>query len=458
MKKIKYSKKAVLLSAWALVAVFGLNGCGPQDAATTNAEKENSNSRTQSLNDDAATAAKPESIYLYQGQPLHSWNIFFRDAESSEMLKGAHGALPNAKVSVRASNKDGQEDALTFTWKDSWSAGLSLEGGDPLDLRGYVAEGVLSLDLNVVELAKGGLSFKLQCGENCDRRVPFTEQAFAMMGEGWKNIRLPLRCFAHDDDDFSSVTLPFNLDVGGQGEISIANVAVVKNAQANASCPDYKTVSTTPGMLKEFWAREWWEPRHKEKLQRVQQGNVDLIMLGDSITHGWENEGKEVWEKYYAARSPLNIGFSGDRTENVLWRLQHGEVDGLSPKAVVLMIGTNNAGHRQENPEYIANGIEAILGELRTRMPEAKVLLLAIFPREENPDASLRVINDNTNSIIEKFADNQQVFFLDINHVFLDKDGKLSRDIMPDLLHPNENGYALWAEAMEPTLKQLMEE
>jgi len=138
--------------------------------------------------------------------------------------------------------------------------------------------------------------------------------------------------------------------------------------------------------------------------------------------------------------------------------LQHGEVDGLSPKAVVVMIGTNNTGHRQENPEYIAKGIKTIVNELRTRLPEAKILLLAIFPREENPNAPMRVINNNANNLIERIADNQQVFFLDINHAFLDKDGKLSREIMPDLLHPNDKGYALWAEAMEPVLKQLMGE
>lgn len=451
MKKINSSKKARLLSAFTLMAALGLISCGTDNATQSGPDERSENVKS-------IAAGNAETIHFYQGQALRSWSVFFFDTEQNQMLSGAYGALPNGKVTVKASDKDAREDALTLTWKDSWSAGLTFEGGTPLDLREHLANGVLSVDLKVIDLAKGGLSFKLGCGDNCERKVPFTEQAFAMMGAGWKNIRLPLSCFVQDGDDFSAVDVPFSLDVGGQGEVAIANVAFVDSAQANATCPDYKTVAIVPAMLNEYWAREWWEPRHQEKLQQVQQGNIDLIMLGDSITHGWENEGKEVWGKYYAARNPLNIGFSGDRTENVLWRLQHGEVDGLSPKAAVVMIGTNNTGHRQENPEYIAKGIEAIVSELRTRLPKTKILLLAIFPREENPDASLRVINNNTNSIIEKLADNQQVFFLDINHVFLDKDGKLAREIMPDLLHPNEKGYALWAEAMEPTLKRLMGE
>src|SRR5690606_39413640 len=104
---------------------------------------------------------------------------------------------------------------------------------------------------------------------------------------------------------FSKVTLPFALEAGGRGEFAVANVRILKKCTPNASCPDYKTVAVTPSMLNEFWARSWWEPRHTEKLQRIQQGNVDLLMIGDSITQGWENEGKAAWEKFYAGRNAV---------------------------------------------------------------------------------------------------------------------------------------------------------
>jgi len=217
-------------------------------------------------------------------------------------------------------------------------------------------------------------------------------------------------------------------------------------------------LSIQPDMLKETWAVKWWEPRHKEKLARVAQGNVELLMIGDSITHAWENKGKKVWEEYYGHRNAVGLGFSGDRTENVLWRLQHGEVDGISPKLTVVMIGTNNTGHRMEKPEDIALGIKTILTELQTRLPNTKVLLLAIFPRSAAATDPLRVNNDKVNTIIKNYADGERVFFLDINREFLDAKGELSKEIMPDLLHPHEKGYGIWAKAMESTIAELMGE
>ena len=401
---------------------------------------------------------KAGDIKFYVGRPLQPWNVFFNNHERNQILSGAYAALPDGSVLIRTSDKDVQEDALTLTWKNTWSAGLTLEGGKPLDLREHLKNGVLSLDMNVIKLAKGGVNFRLQCGEQCKRKVPFTEQAFAMAGKGWQNIRLPLSCFAQEGDDFSAVTLPFALETGGAGELAIANVQFLKNGTPNATCPDYKTVAVTPSMLNEFWARDWWEPRHKEKLQRIQQGNVDLLMIGDSITQGWENEGKTVWQEYYADRNAVNLGYGGDRTENVLWRLQHGEVDGINPKVAVLMIGTNNTGHRLAQPQYTATGIKTVLQELRTRLPETRILLLGIFPREEKPDAEMRQINNRINDIIKTYADNQHIFYLNINDHFLADDGTLSRSVMPDLLHLNESSYATWAEAMEPTLVKLLQD
>ena len=186
------------------------------------------------------------------------------------------------------------------------------------------------------------------------------------------------------------------------------------------------------------------------------QKDAQVIFIGDSITQGWEKDGFNVWNHNYAKYNAVALGFGGDRTENVLWRLQQGEVDGLNPKVAVLMFGTNNTGHRQENPKTTAAGIKRNLEELQQRLPNTKILLLAVFPRDEKPDGELRQINNGVNAIISGFADNKKIFFLDINKSFLDANGVLPKTIMPDLLHPNEQGYEIWAKAMEPTLNRLL--
>jgi beta-glucosidase len=199
----------------------------------------------------------------------------------------------------------------------------------------------------------------------------------------------------------------------------------------------------------------WWPKRHQEKLALVKQGKFDLVFIGDSITHGFEMGGAAMWTKHFASRKALNLGFSGDKTENVLWRLDHGALDGQSPKLVVLMIGTNNTGHK-DKPADIAAGVNAILDRLKAKVPTAKVLVLAIFPRSAGKNDPMRVNNDQANALIAKFADNRRVFFLDINNRFLTANGTLTKDIMPDLLHPNAKGYQIWAEAIEPTVAKLM--
>lgn len=199
---------------------------------------------------------------------------------------------------------------------------------------------------------------------------------------------------------------------------------------------------------------DWWMKRHEAVLKHVQQGNVDLLMIGDSITHGWEGDGKELWEKLYANRNPVNMGFSGDGTQHVLWRLQNGEIDGIKPRLAVMMIGTNNAS--KSTPDEIAHGIIAICQELRTKQPQMKILLLAIFPRGGNNNDPLRQVNEKTNAIICKLADNKRIYFLNINDKFLGTDSTLPRSIMGDLLHPNSKGYEIWANAQEPMISHLM--
>lgn len=157
---------------------------------------------------------------------------------------------------------------------------------------------------------------------------------------------------------------------------------------------------------------EWWLPRHQQKLlEKSAMGQVDLVFLGDSITQAWEDLGQPVWQQYYGHRKALNLGFNGDRTEHVLWRLEQGELDGIQPKVVVLLIGTNNTGHRQDPAEQTAQGIERIVGVLKEKLPHTKILLLGILPRSAKPSQRLRLINEDINRLIKPFADNQQVFF-----------------------------------------------
>ncbi|MCE5185430.1 MAG: GDSL-type esterase/lipase family protein [Planctomycetaceae bacterium] len=202
---------------------------------------------------------------------------------------------------------------------------------------------------------------------------------------------------------------------------------------------------------------QWWVDRHQKVLSEVAAGNVDLIYIGDSITHGFDKAGKAVWEQYYAPRHAVNMGFSGDRTQHVLWRLQNGEIDGIHPKLAILMIGTNNSNKDDNTAEEIADGIKAIVEQLRTKLPQTKILVLAIFPRGEKPSPQ-REKNAAASELVSKIADGKKVFYLDINDKFLLPDGTLPREIMPDFLHPNAKGYEIWAEAIEPTVKKLMGE
>ncbi|MFP6899174.1 MAG: sulfatase/phosphatase domain-containing protein [Roseibacillus sp.] len=203
-------------------------------------------------------------------------------------------------------------------------------------------------------------------------------------------------------------------------------------------------------------AQGWWNKRHQEKVKQASSGKHDLIFIGDSITHGWENAGKATWDTHFAKRKALNLGFSGDRTEHVLWRLNNGELRRQQDaKVVVIMIGTNNTGQKKQDASETADGVERILSVLRARCPKARVLLLGIFPRDPQPTGKGRKLNDAINERLAKFHDGERVHYLDIGSKFLDDKGRLTKEIMPDFLHPKEKGYGIWADAIEPKLKEL---
>lgn len=206
--------------------------------------------------------------------------------------------------------------------------------------------------------------------------------------------------------------------------------------------------------------QKWWADRFIQKLAEkdARRDEIGLVFIGDSITHSWEGVGAEIWDAYFAQYGALNLGYSGDRTEHVVWRLQHGEVEGLHPKGAVIMIGTNNTGHSMEAAEHTAAGVALILDELKERLPKTKVLLLGIFPRGAKQTDDMRVLNDAINARLEKLGRRRKVTYLNINDVFLSDDGELTKEVMPDLLHPKGMGYKLWADAIAAAVKSMVEE
>ena len=194
-------------------------------------------------------------------------------------------------------------------------------------------------------------------------------------------------------------------------------------------------------------------------MQRAKQapGDYDIEFIGDSITQGWEGGGKKVWQEFYSKRKVINFGVGGDRTQHVLWRFEQGQLDGIKAKVAVMMIGTNNSNNQDNTEAEILEGVTAIVQQIRTRQPDTKILLLAIFPRGKTFSAQRGKILQ-VNEALARLEDGKNIFYLDICPLLIENDGSISKSIMPDALHPNATGYRIWANAMEPKLKQLLGE
>ena len=203
--------------------------------------------------------------------------------------------------------------------------------------------------------------------------------------------------------------------------------------------------------------------RHKGFVEIAQRGNIDLLFVGDSITDWFSNPrgqaqtpaaGLEIWNANFGQFKPANFGIAGDTTQGVLWRMQNGELEGFKAKLIVLMLGTNNINR---NPvDEIVDGDRLIIEEFKKRQPQAKVLLLGVFPRNEDPANPLRATIKEINSKLEKLADNNKVFYMDIGSKFLTADGTLTKEVMADGLHPTAKGYQIWADAIVDKVRTLM--
>lgn len=214
---------------------------------------------------------------------------------------------------------------------------------------------------------------------------------------------------------------------------------------------------------------ERWQNDHAKRERRLQKGNVDILLVGDSITHYWKKY-PEVLKKTFGEQQIVNLGHPADKTENIIWRLMNHSMKNIRPKAAVVLAGTNNSNNDEYTEEEIAGGVEAIVQLLRAKLPQTKIVLLGIFPRgSRDQRISIKgglteaAMNpqwekiDRINRTLETFADGENIIYLNINPAFLNENSALPITVMPDLLHPNEKGYELWGSAIKPTLGEMMQ-
>ena len=199
-----------------------------------------------------------------------------------------------------------------------------------------------------------------------------------------------------------------------------------------------------------------WVARVKSNNDMASQiaSSIQLIFDGDSITDGWQGGGAQVWAEHYGKLGAFDFGISGDRTEHILWRLSQGQMEGIHPKLIAIMIGTNNMGFN--SAEQIADGVKMIVSDYRKLCPDATILVQAIFPRGHEATEPIRAKIKETNKTLSGLADGNKILYLDFGDKFLETDGTLSPDIMPDYLHPNAKGYQIWADAIQPVIDKFL--
>ncbi len=263
---------------------------------------------------------------------------------------------------------------------------------------------------------------------------------------------------------FRSLTLPGRATGAASGHIRRMKCTVILTMVAvwfQFTVPAQTTATPTNAPVHHGNALISPEPpsrkstRAAEVLQMAKEhpGDYDIEFIGDTLTQGWENAGKNVWQEFYGQRKTINMGVTGDQTQHVLWRIEHGQLDGINAKAAVVMIGTHAAGHHTE--AEILEGIEAIVNQVRQRQPNTKILLLGLFPQTQT-FSELRGKILQINQVLARLDDGKNIFFFDIGPQLIDNDGSLSPDMMHDYVHPREGGYWVWANAIEPKLKQIL--
>ncbi len=210
--------------------------------------------------------------------------------------------------------------------------------------------------------------------------------------------------------------------------------------------------------------RKWWMPRHEAIIARNAAEKPDIILVGDSITHWWgglpadgsKNTGAAVFDYYFGDRKVTNLGYASDRTYHVIWRLKNGELDGISPKVAVVMIGTNNHPTPGHTPEDTAGAVKDICALIRKSSPNTKILLLAVFPRDNQKKADYIAFPGLVNKHLAKLDGKDGITYLDLSDKLGNPDGTTRAGLFYDRIHPTAEGYKVWGEAMEPTLAKLL--
>jgi len=269
------------------------------------------------------------------------------------------------------------------------------------------------------------------------------------------------------DPDFSAgvYLAPIGLPEGGtvkaaafEGNKLVGKVSTLPVQFDGSNGP--KNSALLPLTQNRDWKSYDWVVRHEQILALNKSGAIraDVVFLGDSITHFWSGEpkakrvaGKDSWEKWIAPHHPINLGFGWDRTENVLWRLRHGEVAGLKPKAYVVLIGTNNLSGIN-SVEDTVEGVAEVCREIRRQSPQAKVLLLAILPRQAKPDATRQRVTD-ANKLLKAQAPQIADAYVDLTDKLVEADGSILKETMGDYLHPTNKGYEVMGAAIDAQLK-----
>ena len=198
-----------------------------------------------------------------------------------------------------------------------------------------------------------------------------------------------------------------------------------------------------------------WMPQHEANVAQAHKGGIDLLFIGDSLTKCWCREGREVWTARFAEKHAANFGISGDATEHVLWRIQNGELDNIHPKAVVLLIGTNNITEG-DSPADIAQAVRTIVGEIRRRLPNTRILLLGVLPRREFANHPDRETTRAINRLISQLHDGDHVIYLDFGDKLLQPDGSMTKELTKDFTHLTAKGYEIFAGAIQPLIESLL--
>lgn len=372
--------------------------------------------------------------------------------KENQLVTSKHTRLTDSSnKKMRQTQLDIEQNTAHFSFKNAKYSALQWQTDEPINIESSMDSGALFMRLKFDDVTKSSLKLALSCGVDCESQVEISHWAKQYDSQGWQQLVVPLSCFNRPKADYTQLNSILKLTANGSGKLAIKNVSINQTPpEANLfKCPDPALISTTAQPQNEDWSRSWWMKRHHEKVAQAQLTNPELVLVGDSITHSWEKGGRSVWQNWFADIPTLNLGFSGDRTENVIWRLQNGEIDNINPKLVMVLIGTNNTGHRMESPEYITQGIKQIIVELQTRLPHSEIVLMSILPRGETPSELVRINNDKTNQLLKPLTTEMGIKYLNLTHQFLDENSNLSKAIMPDFLHPNVAGYEIWAKELD---------